>query len=107
MLVDPIDNPFDAVFAPWPIRFYILQGGVLRYKAQVCSFSSEGRVTQRLQASRVTTTAWLMRGDAAECGASAPAISPAAQTPGRRSAQHGDSRGEASKPMFCSLLVFF
>lgn len=35
MLVDPIGNPFDAAFAPWPLRFYILQGGLIRYKAQV------------------------------------------------------------------------
>jgi hypothetical protein len=34
MLVDPIDNPFDAAFAPWPLRFYILHRGLIRYKAQ-------------------------------------------------------------------------
>lgn len=34
MLVDPIDNRFDAVFAPWPIRFYILRHGRIAYKAQ-------------------------------------------------------------------------
>lgn len=35
MLVDPIDNPFDAAFAPWPLRFYILHRGRIAYKAQV------------------------------------------------------------------------
>lgn len=34
MLVDPIDNPFDAAFAPWPLRFYILHRGRIAYKAQ-------------------------------------------------------------------------
>jgi hypothetical protein len=35
MLVDPIHNPFDAVLAPWPLRFYILHRGRIHYKAQV------------------------------------------------------------------------
>ncbi|KAI7840527.1 hypothetical protein COHA_005826 [Chlorella ohadii] len=41
MLVDPIDNPFDAAFAPWPLRFYILHRGCIAYKAQPreCSYS--------------------------------------------------------------------
>ncbi|PRW59105.1 iodothyronine deiodinase [Chlorella sorokiniana] len=41
MLVDPIDNPFDAAFAPWPLRFYILHRGRIAYKAQPreCSYS--------------------------------------------------------------------
>lgn len=35
MLGDPIGSPFDAAFAPWPLRFYILHQGVIQYKAQV------------------------------------------------------------------------
>ena len=40
MLVDTMSNDFDAVFAPWPLRFYILQRGVLVYKSQPhkCSY---------------------------------------------------------------------
>lgn len=44
MLVDPVgppeDGPFDAAFAPWPLRFYCFKDGVLRYKAQPrnCTF---------------------------------------------------------------------
>lgn len=40
MLVDPINNPFDEVFAPWPLRFYIAQHGKLVYKSQPknCSY---------------------------------------------------------------------
>ena len=44
MLVDPVgppeDGPFDAAFAPWPLRFYVFKNGVLRYKAQPrnCTF---------------------------------------------------------------------
>jgi len=25
LLVDPIDNPFEEAYAPWPIRFYVLE----------------------------------------------------------------------------------
>lgn len=39
MLVDPLDpgnsDPFEAAFAPWPLRFYILHRGRVAYKAQV------------------------------------------------------------------------
>lgn len=35
MLVDPIANTFDAAFAPWPLRFYILHRGTIAYIAQV------------------------------------------------------------------------
>ena len=28
------DNPVDAAYAIWPTRFYVVQGGVVRYKAQ-------------------------------------------------------------------------
>ncbi len=44
MLVDPVgppeDGPFDAAFAPWPLRFYCFKNGVLRFKAQPlnCTF---------------------------------------------------------------------
>lgn len=34
MLVDPVENPFDALFAPWPLRFYVLYQGRLAFKAQ-------------------------------------------------------------------------
>lgn len=44
MLVDPIDNPFDAAFAPWPLRFYILHRGRIVYKAQVCEGVMGGQV---------------------------------------------------------------
>ena len=40
MLVDPISNPFDEIFAPWPLRFYIVQNRILVYKSQPknCSY---------------------------------------------------------------------
>lgn len=43
LVVDTVDNAFDAVFAPWPLRFYILRGARLLYKAQPrnCSYSVE------------------------------------------------------------------
>jgi len=35
VLVDPIDNPFEEYFAPWPFRFYIVdQNTKLQYKSQ-------------------------------------------------------------------------
>jgi len=34
VLVDKIDNAFEEVYAPWPLRFYIVYNGVLVYKAQ-------------------------------------------------------------------------
>jgi hypothetical protein len=41
VLVDPVDNPFDAAFAPWPLRFYVLAAGRVAFKAQPkdCSYS--------------------------------------------------------------------
>lgn len=41
LLVDPIENPFEALFAPWPLRFYVLRNGVMTYKAQPsdCTYS--------------------------------------------------------------------
>jgi peroxiredoxin len=32
LLVDPLENPADAVYAGWPERFYIIEDGVIRYK---------------------------------------------------------------------------
>ena len=29
MLLDGIDNAFDAAYAPWPIRFYVIKDGVV------------------------------------------------------------------------------
>lgn len=34
MLVDPIDNPFESKFAAWPFRFYIIENGILRMRAE-------------------------------------------------------------------------
>jgi len=34
VLMDPIDNPFDAAFAAWPFRFYVVQNGKIAFKAQ-------------------------------------------------------------------------
>ncbi len=41
MAVDPVHNPFDAAYAPWPLRFYVLSGGSIAYFAQPkdCSYS--------------------------------------------------------------------
>jgi len=33
MVVDRMDNQFDNTFASWPVRFYILHGGKVYYKA--------------------------------------------------------------------------
>ncbi len=52
LLVDPIANPFDAAFAPWPIRFYILQNSTVRYIAQPrgASYCPEELRTRLLEA---------------------------------------------------------
>ncbi|KAK9867669.1 hypothetical protein WJX84_003907 [Apatococcus fuscideae] len=34
MVVDPVSNPFDVDFAPWPIRFYIIHQGKLFHKVR-------------------------------------------------------------------------
>jgi len=33
-LVDTISNSFNTAFAAWPIRFYVIQDGLMRYIAQ-------------------------------------------------------------------------
>jgi len=38
MLVDDIDNRFEQVFAAWPVRFYVLQNGIVAFKAQPTAF---------------------------------------------------------------------
>jgi len=38
LLVDDIDNRFEAVFAAWPVRFFILQHGMIACKAQPSVF---------------------------------------------------------------------
>lgn len=32
-VVDPITNEFETAFAPWPVRFYVIEKGKLTYKA--------------------------------------------------------------------------
>lgn len=34
MLVDTLDNTFESTFCPWPVRFYVLHGGRVAFKAQ-------------------------------------------------------------------------
>lgn len=34
LVLDPIENPFEAVFAAWPVRMYIIHKGKIAYKAQ-------------------------------------------------------------------------
>lgn len=34
LLVDPVSNPFERLYAPWPLRFYILHKGEIAYIAQ-------------------------------------------------------------------------
>ncbi len=38
MVVDPVSNPFDVDFAPWPIRFYIIHKGKLAHKVSPSLF---------------------------------------------------------------------
>mmetsp|Transcript_65432 Transcript_65432/g.206773 ORF Transcript_65432/g.206773 Transcript_65432/m.206773 type:complete len:159 (-) Transcript_65432:154-630(-) len=40
LLVDPVSNAFDAAYAPWPLRFYILRGGRVEMVAEPrgCSY---------------------------------------------------------------------
>lgn len=40
MVIDPIGEPFDSVYCAWPLRFYVIENGVLTYKAQPkdCSY---------------------------------------------------------------------
>jgi len=34
LLADPIDDPFERAFSPWPLRFYLLNStGVLAFKS--------------------------------------------------------------------------
>jgi len=40
MLVDNIDNQFEQVFAAWPVRFYVLQNGIVAFKAQPTALMS-------------------------------------------------------------------
>lgn len=37
MVVDPVSNPFDEDFAPWPLRFYILHKGKLAHKVRIAA----------------------------------------------------------------------
>lgn len=32
MLIDPIENPANALYAGWPERLYVIEGGVIQYK---------------------------------------------------------------------------
>ncbi len=41
LLVDPIENGFDAVYAGWPERLYVIEGGVIRYKGGTGPFHFE------------------------------------------------------------------
>lgn len=34
LLVDTVENRFDAAYAPWPLRFYVFSEGVVRYVAR-------------------------------------------------------------------------
>jgi hypothetical protein len=34
IVIDDISNPFEEVYACWPLRFYIIKDGILVYKAQ-------------------------------------------------------------------------
>lgn len=34
LVVDPVENPFDKAYAPWPLRFYVLHNGHVTYVAQ-------------------------------------------------------------------------
>jgi hypothetical protein len=34
IVIDDITNPFEEVYACWPLRFYIIKDGILVYKAQ-------------------------------------------------------------------------
>ena len=43
MLVDPINNPFDEAFAPWPLRSYILHKGKIALKVISCFIPSSFR----------------------------------------------------------------
>lgn len=40
MVCDDISNAFDAAFAPWPLRFYVIEKGIVTYIAQPkdCSY---------------------------------------------------------------------
>lgn len=33
-VIDLIENPFEALFASWPLRFYVIHDGKLSFKAQ-------------------------------------------------------------------------
>jgi len=34
MIDDPEDNAVDAVFALWPTRFYVIESGIVQFKAE-------------------------------------------------------------------------
>jgi hypothetical protein len=39
LLVDPLENPADQLYAGWPERFYIVENGIIRYKGGTGPFN--------------------------------------------------------------------
>jgi hypothetical protein len=39
LLVDPIENRFDGIYAGWPERLYIIENAVIRYKGGTGPFN--------------------------------------------------------------------
>jgi hypothetical protein len=38
LLIDPIENPANSIYAGWPERLYVLEDGVIRYKGGLGPF---------------------------------------------------------------------
>lgn len=36
LLIDNMENRFDQLYAPWPLRFYVIHNGVIHYIAAPC-----------------------------------------------------------------------
>lgn len=48
LLIDSMDNAFDRAFGCWPVRFFVIQKGILTYKAEPNSRFTYSHVLEEL-----------------------------------------------------------
>jgi len=56
LLVDPIENQANQLFAGWPERLYIVENGVIRYKGGMGPFDYHPEEVESWLAKRFTST---------------------------------------------------